>query len=266
MQISGGYLQAPVQKLVPSTVSSNPVTFTIWECNSVGRVPALNRRHAGSIPAIPTKHKITKGDDFHAATMYSKRLPTGLSHRTQRTGLLPLLRHRLSPDPAGFPVSPGYIRIFSPGGLYRYAECGNSQCISQLPGLASILPPTAIGCRLRLVPAGCPGILPTVSIPGDLGGYHHQLGCPAAASGIFPDVVKISSLTIPYLNHAYDQLDEQSTPVLRGAGKTQLDPAGIPVGEICLLTVMSTGKAETANRKPVSQNCSHQKVRPFRLQ
>jgi len=73
-------------------------------------------------------------------------------------------------------------------------------------------------------------------------------------------------LTIPYLNHAYDQLDEQSAPAHRGAGKTRLDPAGIPAGEICLLTVMSAGKAETANRKPVSQNCSHQKVQPFRAQ
>lgn len=34
---------------------SSPATFTIWECNSVGRVPALNRRHAGSNPAIPTR-------------------------------------------------------------------------------------------------------------------------------------------------------------------------------------------------------------------
>ena len=74
------------------------------------------------------------------------------------------------------------------------------------------------------------------------------------------------TLTIPYLNHAYDQLDEQSTPLLRGARKTQLDPAGIPAGEICFLTVMSGRKAETANRKRVSQNCSHQKVQPFRVQ
>jgi hypothetical protein len=73
-------------------------------------------------------------------------------------------------------------------------------------------------------------------------------------------------LKIPYLNHAYDQLDEESTPVHRGAGKTQLKPAGIPAGEICLLTVMSAGKAETANRKPVSQIRSHQKVQPFRAQ
>ena len=36
-------------------------------------------------------------------------------------------------------------------------------------------------------------------------------------------------------------------------GKAQPEPAGIPAGEICLLTVMSGGKAETANSKPVSQ-------------
>ena len=49
-------------------------------------------------------------------------------------------------------------------------------------------------------------------------------------------------------------------------GKAQLDPAGIPAGDICFRTVMSGGKAETANSKPVSQNCSHQKVQPFRAQ
>lgn len=65
MQISGGYLQSPVQKLVTTTVLSNPVTFTIWERTSVGRVPALNRCHAGSNPAAPTKLLLnfTKGDD-----------------------------------------------------------------------------------------------------------------------------------------------------------------------------------------------------------
>ena len=36
-------------------------------------------------------------------------------------------------------------------------------------------------------------------------------------------------------------------------GKAQPEPAGIPAGEICLLTVMSGGKAETANSKPASQ-------------
>ena len=36
-------------------------------------------------------------------------------------------------------------------------------------------------------------------------------------------------------------------------GNVQLKPAGIPAGKICLLTVMSGGKAETANSKPVSQ-------------
>ncbi len=36
-------------------------------------------------------------------------------------------------------------------------------------------------------------------------------------------------------------------------GKAQLDPAGIPAGEICFRTVMSGRKAETANSKLVSQ-------------
>ena len=49
-------------------------------------------------------------------------------------------------------------------------------------------------------------------------------------------------------------------------GKAQLDPAGIPDGEICFLTVMKGREAETANSKPVSQNCSHQKVQLFRVQ
>ena len=37
-------------------VGSSPTIRTKWECNSVGRVLALNRRHAGSNPAIPTTY------------------------------------------------------------------------------------------------------------------------------------------------------------------------------------------------------------------
>jgi len=36
-------------------------------------------------------------------------------------------------------------------------------------------------------------------------------------------------------------------------GNAQPEPAGIPAGEICFLTVMSGGEAETANSKLVSQ-------------
>lgn len=203
---------------------------------------------------------------FYAAPMYTRCLPSVLSHRAQCPGTMPLLWHCLSPNSAGSPITPGYIWVFHPGRFHRYAECRSPQCFSRLPGMAVLLPASASGSRVWLIPVGCPGILPAVPFPGNFGGHHHQLGCPAAASGVFPDMNKTRILTIPYLNHAYDQLDEQSTPVLRGAGKIQLDPAGIPAGEICFLTVMKGRKAETANRKPVSQNCSHQKVQPFRAQ
>ena len=49
-------------------------------------------------------------------------------------------------------------------------------------------------------------------------------------------------------------------------GNAQLEPAGIPAGRICLLTVMSAGEAETANSKPMPQSRSQQKVQSFRAQ
>lgn len=57
------------------------------------------------------------------------------------------------------------------------------------------------------------------------------------------------TLKIPYLNHAYDQLDEQSVPALRGMGHFQYDPARIPAGENCCRPVMTGGKTETVNKR-----------------
>ena len=125
---------------------------------------------------------------FYAAPMYTKCLPSVLSHRAQCPGTMPLLRHRLSPHSAGSPITPGYIWLFRPGRFHRYAECRSPQCFSRFPGMAVLLPAPASGGGLRLVPAGCPGILPAIPFPGNFGGHHHQLGCTAAASGIFPDI------------------------------------------------------------------------------
>ena len=64
-----------------------------------------------------------------------------------------------------------------------------------------------------------------------------------------PKKDKNRTLKIPYLNHAYDQLDEQSVPALRGMGYFQYDPARIPAGENCCRPVMTGGKTETVNKR-----------------
>lgn len=74
------------------------------------------------------------------------------------------------------------------------------------------------------------------------------------------------TLTIPYLNHVYDQLDEQSKPMLRGMGKCadrrggDTRPGGLSPDSD------AGGEDGTVNRKPMSQTCSYQKVQPFRTQ
>ena len=55
--------------------------------------------------------------------------------------------------------------------------------------------------------------------------------------------------TIPYQDHACGQLDEQSTPVLRGSLYVQSVCSGIPEQIACPYTVRGTEKTETVNGK-----------------
>ena len=56
-------------------------------------------------------------------------------------------------------------------------------------------------------------------------------------------------LHIPYQDHACGQLDEQSTPVLRGSLQVQSPGTGIPVPGACPDPARGLGKTETVNGK-----------------
>ena len=72
-------------------------------------------------------------------------------------------------------------------------------------------------------------------------------------------------MTIQYLTHAYDQLDEQSTPVLRGVWEFERVAARIPAADHLRGGSDVFPEGGNRQRKHISQSCSQQKARNFRV-